>query len=45
MAKVQSYVILVLSNVTLESSNVRKKKKKGTIECDKSKVTCDVGIV
>ena len=42
MAKVQSNVMLVLPNVTMEPSNVRKKNK-GTIECDKSTVTCDVG--
>ena len=34
----------VLLNVIMEPSNV-KKKNEGTIECDKSTVTCDVGIV
>ena len=28
----------------MKPTNVRKKKKKGTIECDKSTVICDVGI-
>ena len=43
MAKVLSNVMLVLSNVTIELLNVRKKNKK-TIECDKSTVTSHVGI-
>ena len=43
MVKVQSYVMLILPNVTMGPSNVRKKNK-GTIECGKSKVICDVGI-
>ena len=43
MTKVQSDVMLVSSNVTIEPSNVRKKNNKGTIKYDKSKVTCDVG--
>ena len=34
--------MLVLPNVTMEPSNVKKKKR--TTECDKSIVTCDVGI-
>ena len=34
--------MLVLLNVIMELSNVREKKG-GTIECDKSTVTCDVG--
>ena len=34
-------MILVLPNVTIEPSNVR--KNKGTTECDKSTVTCDIG--
>ena len=42
MAKVLSYMILVLLNVIMESLNLR--KKKGTIERDKSMVTCDVSI-
>ena len=37
--------MLVLLNVTMEPLNVRKKKKKGTTECDKSIVTCDKNIV
>ena len=39
--------MLVLHNIKMVPSNVRKKKKKkkGTIECDKSIVTCDVGTV
>ena len=41
VAKVQSYVMLILPNVIIESSNVR--KKKGIVECDKSTVTCNVG--
>ena len=67
--KIQSYVILVLPNVTMEQSNMRKKlgyhwmwqkydygttqyedktvkcekKNKGTTECDKRTVTCDIG--
>ena len=39
--KIQSYVMLVQPNVTIEPSNMRKKNK-GTIKCDKSTVTCDV---
>ena len=42
MTKVQSHVILVLNNVRMVPSNVRKKNK-GTTECDKSIVTYDVG--
>ena len=34
--------MLVLLNVIMEPSNVRKKKKKKTIKCDKSIFTCDV---
>ena len=33
--------MLVQPNVTMEPSNVRRKKK-GAIKCDKSTVTCDV---
>ena len=36
-------MMLVLHNVRMISSNVRKKNK-GTAECDKSTVTCDVSI-
>ena len=42
MTKVQSYVIVVLYNVRKTPSNIR--KNKGTIEFDKSTVTCGVGI-
>ena len=38
--KVQSYVILVLLNVIMKLSNVR--KKKGITECNKSMVWSDV---
>ena len=41
MTKVQSYIMLVLHNVWIVPSNVR--KNKGTTECGKSSVTCDVG--
>ena len=41
VAKVRLNVKLVLSNVTMKPSNVR--KNKGTTECDKSIVICDVG--
>ena len=40
MRKVRPNKILVLHNVTIVPSNVR--KKKGTTECDKSIVTCDI---
>ena len=43
MTKVLSNVMLVLSNVTMEPLNMREKNK-GTIKCDKRKVTCDIGI-
>ena len=43
VTKVQSYVMLVLHNVRMVLSNVRKKNK-GTIEYDKSAITCDVRI-
>ena len=36
--------MLVQPNVTMEPSNVRKKKNKGTIECGKSRVIRVVGI-
>ena len=42
VTKVQSYAMLVLHNVMMVQLNVRKKNK-GTAECDKSTVTCDVG--
>ena len=35
--------MLVLPNVTMEPSNVKKNNNKGIIKCDKSTVTCDVG--
>ena len=41
VTKVQSHVMLILHNVRMVPSNVT--KKKGTTECDKSTVTCDVG--
>ena len=37
------YVMLIQLNVTMELSNVSKKKKK-TIECDKNTVICNIGI-
>ena len=40
MTKLKSYVTIVLHNVRTAPSNVR--KNKGTIECEKSKVKCDV---
>ena len=40
MRKVQSSVMLVLPNVTIEPSNVR--KNKGITKCDKSTITFDV---
>ena len=42
MTKIQSHVILVLRNVRIIPSNLR--KNKGIAECDKSIVTCDVSI-
>ena len=42
VTKVLLYVMLVLSNVTMKPSNVRKNKR--TAKCDKSTVTCDIGI-
>ena len=42
MIKVQLDVMLVLPNVTMEPSYVRKKNK-GTTEYDKSTVTYDIG--
>ena len=39
MTKVQSHVMLVLRNVKMSTSNVR--KNKGTTICDKSIVICD----
>ena len=44
MTKELSHVMLELHNVKIEPSNMRKKKKKGTTECDKRIITCDVGI-
>ena len=43
VTKVQLYVMLILPNMIMKSSNIRKKNK-GTIECDKSIVTCNVDI-
>ena len=36
--------MLVLPNATIEPLNVRKKKNKRSTKCDKSIVTCNVGI-
>ena len=41
MTKLQSKVMLVLANVIMELLNMR--KKKGTTECEKSTVRCNVG--
>ena len=43
MRKKLSHVMLELHNVTMEPSSVRKKSK-GTTQCDKRIVICDVGI-
>ena len=43
MTKVQSHMMLVLHNVRMVPSNVR--KKKGTTKYDKSTVICDVGTI
>ena len=43
VTRVQSHVMLVLHNVRMKLSNVRKKKKKGTTKCDKKIITFDVG--
>ena len=40
VTKIESDEMLVLLNVTIEPSNVR--KNKGITGCDKSTVTCDV---
>ena len=42
MTKVRLYVILVLPNVMMELSNIRKKKF-STLECDNNSVKNDVG--
>ena len=44
MGWLRPYVMLVLFNVAIELSNVRKKNK-GTIVCGKTTVRCDVGTV
>jgi len=36
-----SHVMLTLPKITIEQSNMRKKRR-GTIECNKNMVTCDV---
>ena len=41
--KVRSYMILVLSNVMMELSNVRKKKVREPSNVKKKTITCDVG--
>ena len=43
MIKALSDMMLETHNVRMEPSNVRKKSK-GTTECEKKTVTCDVGI-
>ena len=43
VTKVRSNVMLVLYNVTMESSNAKKKKKR-TTKCNKSTITYDVVI-
>ena len=46
MTKVKSNVMLVLHNITMEASNLRrKKKKKGTTICDRRIVKYDIGTV
>ena len=40
VTKVKSHVMLVLHNVRMGLSNVR--KNKGTTECDKNTITCDI---
>ena len=40
VTKIQSYVTLVLHNTRMAPSSVR--ENKGTMECEKSTVTCDV---
>ena len=35
--------MLIVSNMTMESSTVR--NNKGTIKCDKNTVTCDIGTI
>ena len=44
VTKVQSYVMLVLRNVKIVPSNVRKKKERGTTKYDKNIVTWDIDI-
>ena len=39
--KVQSHMMLVIYNVRKVPSKIKKKKQKGTIECDKSTFICD----
>jgi len=43
VTKVPSHVMLVLYNVMMVPSNVRKKNKRNT-ECKKNIVTCNIGI-
>ena len=43
MIKVRSHEMLVLPNVTIKLSNM--KKNYGTTECDKSTVRCDVSLL
>ena len=46
VTKILPNLMLVLLNVTIKPSNVKKKKKKtkGITKCDKRKVTSDIGI-
>ena len=44
VTKVQLDVVRVLPNVTIEWTNVGKKKEKRTTKCDKSTITCNVNI-
>ena len=41
--KVYSHVMLVLYKVRIVPSNMR--KNKGIIECNKSKITCDINTI
>ena len=42
---VRSYIMLGLINITIELSNMSKNKNKESTECDKSTISCDVGII
>ena len=45
MTKIESDAMLVLFNVAMEPSNLKKKKKKGTTICDKRTVKFEIGTV